>query len=259
MSRQALPRLLGALAILFLVVIAFELFGSNPDETDMNVANVANPTDIRSGGPTAVPPAAPTAPTVQWVNTILARPLFSPTRRPDAAPQQQQTASQDDGPSDLPRLSGILLLRDSKQAVFQPTGDQKPIVVAEGGDVSGWTVQSISATEVTLTGPGGTTTLEPKFDENLVPPAPQVPNIPVRAGVPPTLNQPNPALGQRNLPPGTPVIPKLGVPPGRTPRRGDGSALQTPQQQQQQQRQTGPAQVTPTGPIPRGASPEGGR
>ncbi len=51
---------------------------------------------------------------------------------------------------------------DARHAIFEPDGS-KPIVVAEGDNVGDWRVQEIAADSVTLTGPEGTTRLQPKF------------------------------------------------------------------------------------------------
>jgi hypothetical protein len=102
-------------------------------------------------------------PVSQLTATILARPLFSPTRRP------QQTAA--NGHSELPlgdmRLSGIVITPDEHLAIFVPAGG-KPLVRSEGDMISDWRVESIADQSVSLTGPSGTTTLEPKADPNLV-------------------------------------------------------------------------------------------
>ncbi len=45
------------------------------------------------------------------------------------------------------------------------------MVVTEGETVSGWRVDSITPREVSLSGPGGTKTLQPKIDPNLTPSA----------------------------------------------------------------------------------------
>jgi len=101
----------------------------------------------------------------------LARPLFSSTRRPP------QTAATDNTSSDLAdmRLTGIVTEPDHHVAIFAVNG-AKPLKVSEGEAVSGWRIESITPHEVSLSGPGGTKTLEPKLDPNLVQqPPPQPP------------------------------------------------------------------------------------
>ena len=95
--------------------------------------------------------------------TALARPLFSSTRRPP------QSAANDGGTSsDLAdmRLTGIVTEPDHHVAIFAANG-AKPLSLSEGEAVSGWRIESITPHEVSLSGPGGTKTLEPKLDPNL--------------------------------------------------------------------------------------------
>jgi hypothetical protein len=134
----------------------------------------------------------------QLTATILARPLFSPTRRP---PEAAGTDNSGTPLSDL-RLTGILITPDQRLAIFSPAGG-KPLVRSEGDMVSDWRIDSIASQSVSLTGPTGATTLEPKADPNLVratgaqqamapPPQPAVQNpqmmvpanAPVRAPIP---------------------------------------------------------------------------
>jgi hypothetical protein len=144
--------------------------------------------------------------------TALARPLFSSTRRPP------QSAANDSGTSsDLAdmRLTGIVTEPDHHVAIFAVNG-AKPLRLSEGEAVSGWRIESITPREVSLSGPGGTKTLEPKLDPNLAqPPGPTPPNPGARLPA-----QPAPAAAvppRPGVPPGVPaaaVPPRPGVPPG---------------------------------------------
>jgi hypothetical protein len=153
----------------------------------------------------AAPDSAPAAKRQQnprideLVSAILARPLFSNTRRPP-----QNAAGQASTDSDLAdtRLTGIVTAPGKRIAIFAITGD-KPLKAAEGDAVSGWRVESITRREVALSGPTGTTTLRPKIDPSLAPPPGQPavkpggrqpvpptatarpPNLPVATGVQP--------------------------------------------------------------------------
>jgi hypothetical protein len=147
----------------------------------------------------------------ELVATALARPLFSSTRRP---PQSTPTGNAADTDLADKRLTGIVTTPARRVAIFAVTGD-KPLMVAEGEDVSGWRVESITPREVSLSGPGGTKTLQPKLDPNLVPPPGQPPIAP---NLPPAVRPPAPpvgaAVGRPN--PAVPInVP--GVPP-RPPR-----------------------------------------
>jgi hypothetical protein len=108
----------------------------------------------------APPQAAAPDHTLDWVATILARPLLSPDRRPPpeavaAAPGALVT----DG---LPRLSGVLVGPFGRTAIFAAEA-AKPVVVGEGGRVDAWTVRRIEAGEVQVAGPGGVRTVHPSF------------------------------------------------------------------------------------------------
>jgi hypothetical protein len=130
--------------------------------------------DVGSVSSIAASPAAPVASaeaqlrpgvdrTAVWVATILARPLFSPDRRPptEAAPMPAAVASpEDDTP---PRLTGVLVSAQGRTAIFADPAGGKPIVLEEGGRLGRFTVQTIEAGQVTLAGPAGVAVLRPAF------------------------------------------------------------------------------------------------
>jgi hypothetical protein len=134
------------------------------------------------------------------IAAILARPLFSPSRRP---PQNSTGNAADDAGLADSRLAGIVIEPGRRFAIFAPQG-AKPLMVTEGETVSGWRVDSISPQEVSLSGPEGTKTLQPKFDPNLAPPAEEQtpPPAPV-FGVPPNIRA---APGVMVPQPGAPVF-----------------------------------------------------
>ena len=136
--------------------------------------------------------------------TALARPLFSSTRRP---PQDAPSGAADSDITDA-RLTGIVTTPGHRIAIFAVSGD-KPLKVAEGDAVSGWRIESITPREVSLSGPSGTKTLQPKHDPNLVsqpgqppigqpgarvptPPAPGRPRVPAPGGAPAAAQPPVP-------------------------------------------------------------------
>ncbi|HEY1260056.1 MAG TPA: hypothetical protein VGF34_12495 [Stellaceae bacterium] len=147
---------------------------------------------------------------------ILARPLFSSTRRP---PQTADASPTDTGLSDT-RLTGILIAPGRHIAIFAPAG-AKLLSVTEGQTMSGWRIDSITPTEVSLSGPEGTKTLQPKFDPNLAPPTPPQPEA--AAAAPPTAN-PGQHVGVRTAPgvvlprPGAPVLAPRPLRPGQRRR-----------------------------------------
>ena len=132
----------------------------------------------------------------ELLETALARPLFSSTRRP---PQ----STTDDGAEDTDlsdkRLTGIVTAAGRHIAIFA-VKDAKALIVAEGESVSGWRIDTIGPIEVALSGPGGNKTLRPKPDPSLAqPPGP----VPAAAGAqPPTLRP--------NIPGAAPRPPRVG-------------------------------------------------
>lgn len=118
----------------------------------------------------------------ELVATALARPLFISTRRP---PQTDSAGAAGDSDLADKRLTGIVTAPGHRIAIFAVTGD-KPLVVAEGEDVSGWRIESITPREVSLSGPSGSKTLQPKLDPSLAQSAPQpiVPNAAARPPIP---------------------------------------------------------------------------
>jgi hypothetical protein len=141
------------------------------------------------------------------VAEILARPLFSATRRP---PPQSDSPTGDSALSDT-RLTGIVTEPGYRFAIFAPNG-AKALIVREGDTVSGWRVENITPSEVSLTGPEGTKTLQPKNDPNLVrasppmaaPPAPLPPTRAAAVAAPSRPGFPAPFPNRPPLRPGQP-------------------------------------------------------
>lgn len=151
--------------------------------------------------------------------TVLARPLFSSTRRP---PQTASTEAATDSDLAGTRLTGIVTEPGRRIAVFAVNG-AKPLRLGEGEDVSGWRIESITPREVSLSGPSGSKTLQPKFDPSLAPPPekpppvnprarfPAPPGAPAAAARPPSVaaaGQPSPAV-PANSPIPLPSPPRL--------------------------------------------------
>ena len=130
-------------------VIASELGAGSPDARD-------EPSQNRVAVTSAETPARPAPPpdrTRTWLNTILARPLFSPDRRPVEV-----------GVRGLPRLTGIMLAGSQQVAIFAAASGDHPIVAQVGAHVGAYEVQSIADTGVTVVGPEGVTMIRPSFD-----------------------------------------------------------------------------------------------
>ncbi|MGH7100206.1 MAG: hypothetical protein ACREE4_21525, partial [Stellaceae bacterium] len=69
------------------------------------------------------------------------------------------------------RLTGIVTAPRERFAIFAVTG-AKPLTVKEGEEVSGWRIEAITPDAVSVSGPGGAETLQPKADKSLVRTAP---------------------------------------------------------------------------------------
>ncbi len=140
----------------------------------------------------------------QWVKTILARPLFAQTRRPQAEARVAQAAAPT---PTLPRLAGTVVAGNSKRVIFAGAGEGRPTVVAEGGTVNGFRIELIEPGRVIVVGPGGPRTLLTSFDPNRpVPasPAAPPPSFPGLPSILPPANPVIPAPGSLALPPGSP-------------------------------------------------------
>lgn len=138
-------------AAALLAVIAGEVIGGA--EPPM----VAHPLRVASAAnaPIAVPDR-----TADEVATLLARPLFSLTRRPPPAAATNGVATAPDAP--LPRLAGVLVDGGDRRAIF--AGAPKPLVLREGARVGAFTISRIAPGRVALIGPDGTREIRPQFD-----------------------------------------------------------------------------------------------
>jgi hypothetical protein len=197
------------LALIFLLagcvilagVLAAELTGTPAAETEAGAA--AGTLRVTAQPSTALPEPGPRPEAM--VAEILARPLFNSTRRP---PPRSDGPAADSGLSDT-RLTGIVTAPGHRLAIFVPNG-AKALIVSEGDTVGGWRVENITPREVSLSGPEGTKTLQPKIDPNLLPPPPPpgatpppspirpAAVSPVRPGFPPSFpNRPQARPGVR--------------------------------------------------------------
>lgn len=166
-------------------IVGFELLPS-PTEPEQVPAAVGAPVVGATEAKTLVTPAAAEAND----ETLLARPLFSQTRRPPNVASPAAAAASADP---LPRMTGILIDGPNRRAIFAGAQGGKAITVVEGGHLGAFTVQSIEPRQVTVIGPGGPRTLRTAFDPSLPPPAalptlgfvpPQFPGIQLPGAMP---------------------------------------------------------------------------
>jgi general secretion pathway protein N len=186
--------------VIYLLLAGCLIFGTVVFlEFEPTSANTAAPNEVsKRADTTSAVPRQPSSRLDELLAVVLARPLFSSTRRPPQSAANDSVTSSD--LADV-RLTGIVTEPGRQVAIFAVNG-AKPLRLSEGEAVSGWRIESITPREVSLSGPGGTKTLEPKVDPNLVqPPAPTPPpnpgaRLPAQpapgANLPPT---PGPSLG----------------------------------------------------------------
>jgi hypothetical protein len=97
--------------------------------------------------------------------SIRARPLFTPGRRPAAPPPPVMLAEAVVVHQLTARLAGLMIQPGRREALFATDG-QKPIAVALGDRIEGWTVTSIEPDGVMLSGPSGERRLTPTGSEH---------------------------------------------------------------------------------------------
>jgi hypothetical protein len=151
--------LLAAGSLLFGSAIVGE-FTSDSDSAVVPIAPAA-----RHAEP-AAPPQRSSPPVEQLISASLARPLFSPNRRPAEIAQSTNTDLDDK------RLAGIVIESERRLAIFAVSG-AKPLTVGEGDSIDGWRVESITPSEISLVGAAGTRTMQPKMDPSPPPPEPR--------------------------------------------------------------------------------------
>lgn len=106
-----------------------------------------------------------------WVTAILARPLFSPDRRPARVGPARATAG-----AVVPRVAGIVIDGPRRSVIFAaPTEGAHPITLLEGNEVNGFRIRSIEDNQVTILGADGLHILRPTFDPRPLPPRSAVP------------------------------------------------------------------------------------
>ena len=185
MTPPLLPIGLGLLAFALAGTVLLEVSGGMPDSDAVIPlrATIAGPAPPRLAGRDPGQVQA-------WAAAALARPLFSPTRRPAPATAVNAAAP---AAAVLPRMTGTLVSPSARRAIFVGA-DGKSVVVPEGGQLGPFTVTAVRAGQAVVSGPGGERTLSPAFDRN----APR----PAAAAEPPSVAGDLPGLPGFKLDPG---------------------------------------------------------
>jgi general secretion pathway protein N len=143
--------------------IAFEIAGPEA-QPSFAPANIVIP--VRDVQPNVVQPPDQHG---AWLSEILARPLFSPERRPVGIVSDVRG---------LPRLTGIIVSDSRRIAIFASASGDHPIVGEVGTRIGVYEVQAVDDSGVTVLGPGGTSVIRPLFDSG-PPPAKRTPPPPI--------------------------------------------------------------------------------
>ncbi len=177
MGAMTSPALLILAAAALGGTVALELGRRLPDSDLMVPATAPLPAPAAP----ASAPAAEADDAGRRVAEVLARPLFSPGRRPAAQAAKPAAAT-----APLPRMTGVIVTPAGRRAIFA-NGAGKAVVVMEGGRIGAYAVQSIEAGRVTLAGPDGQRVVAPTFDPKpaarTTGPAPGLPGLPGLQGL----------------------------------------------------------------------------
>jgi hypothetical protein len=176
------------------------------------------PVDVTRLGP-VVPQGGDIRQVQTWADIILARPLFEPSRRPPAAAPGPGTS----GPG-FPRLTGIIIMPQQREAIFAVPGKTQPIVVTAGSRLNGVLIKSIEPGAVVVVDAAGARMIRPSFATVNAAAAAAAPATPIMVDQPPIPPAPhtNPFASIRGLS-GRPL--GLAAEPDTTPP--DGGAIPT--------------------------------
>jgi hypothetical protein len=157
---------LSAVILLLSGTIAYEVFGGDATPIGPPVGPgrpaVALATNNLATVPQSDSAAGPQSAIDARVGEVLARPVFSPDRRPVATSTRSATG--------LTRLTGIVITGSRKVAIFAAQAGGRPVVAEEGSRISAYELKAISDTGVTVVGPTGTMVMAPLFDPAPPPP-----------------------------------------------------------------------------------------
>ena len=221
---------LAFLAVALAVLLAFEVAGTSRSRIPAGTVRPVTPAPAK-----LLPPVTPT-PAEQAYPEVVARPLFTPTRRP--APAQQVAAAPTFNRGQF-QLLGVIIAGNSKTAMLREKASGKIHRVDLGREVNGIKVASIERDAVTLA-QGGETEVVPLQVQKAAaaaavastagaagPFAQAAPGQPVAHPAPPGAPPQQPAHPAAppapfQLPPASAAL--LGVPPPGTPQAAAAAA-----------------------------------
>jgi hypothetical protein len=145
-------RTLGGIAVVLAAILAWELL-SPPNDLPVSAAARADPVQVRQVAEPDLDILSDVA------KTLLARPLFSPDRRP--APPIAAVVAAGAG-DDVPRLAAVIVGPAGGRAIFDD-GSGHPRIAAEGDSVGHFKVGAIAPGQVSLTASEGERVLRPRY------------------------------------------------------------------------------------------------
>ena len=145
------------LAFVLAAIVLLEYRGAGDRGAALTASQLA---PVRAEPPARLPANAASASAASLgaqVQTILDRPLFSPSRRPGRA----AIAS-----TELPRLAGIIIGPRGARAIFAAPGEDRAIIAGPGTRAGPYLVRAVGAIGVSVIGPDGPELLHPVYDHN---------------------------------------------------------------------------------------------
>jgi hypothetical protein len=109
-------------------------------------------------------PRSDTAALQGIASSVLARPLFSPARRPPAEQVSDQPAAEATAEAP-PRLAGVIVGPTRRSAIFADTTG-RPRIIGEGDTIGRFTVELIAPNQVTLRSAAGERLVRPGYSES---------------------------------------------------------------------------------------------
>ena len=154
--------------------------------------------------PQAVSPGKPFAlPPLDELRATRERPLFSPSRQPDAAPEgESETPVMEESPDSVSyELTGVVIGTDVQVAIFKNRDTQETVHLRQGENLDAWSIEEIAQRHVILRQDDRQITMELFRDKSPLgvgTPTP-APLLPMRTVPRTNATQLDPVQGRRNI------------------------------------------------------------